>query len=109
MYGRRLLKVFSLPFSQGSACFPYVFLIAIYVSALVAVYDATGVVLGVPVLWFHEYLFDSAIAFKVYLYTILTTYLFYTFSCAFRVWNDYLSHFGLVLCLVSVAVVVLVV
>ena len=64
--------------------------------ALVAVYYSTFAVLGVLVLGFHEDLFDCSIAFKVNLYTILTTCLFYTFGHSFCVWDDYLSYCGLV-------------
>ena len=49
-----------------------------------------------PVLRFHENLFDCCVSFKVYLYTILTTCLFYTFCYSLCIWNDYLSYCGLV-------------
>ena len=64
--------------------------------ALITVYYTTFTVLGVPVLGFHEDLFDCSVAFKVNLYTILTTCLFYTFCYSFCIRNDYLSYCGLV-------------
>ena len=48
------------------------------------------------VLGFHEHLFDCCVTFKVYLYTILTTCLFYTFGYTLCIWNNYLSYCGLV-------------
>ena len=53
-------------------------------------------VLGVSVLALHEDLFDSCVSFKVYLYTILTMYLFNTFGYSFCVWDGCLSYCGLV-------------
>ena len=31
----------------------------------------------------------------MYLYSILTAYMFDTFCCSFGIWDDYLSYFGL--------------
>ena len=59
--------------------------------------------LGVLVLRLHKGLFDGSVSFKVYLYTILTTYMFDAFCCSFHVWDDYLSYCGLV-CLSVVGV-----
>ena len=76
--------------------FSYIFLITIQMIALVAVNQSTFTVLGIPVLGFPEDLFDCCVSFKVYLYTILTTCLFYTFGYFLCIWNDYLSYHGLV-------------
>ena len=96
MDGGRLLKVFPSSFPEGSGSFPDVFLLAVYMIALVTVYDATFVVLGVLVFRLHEYLFDDGVALEVNLYTILTTYLFDTFGYSFCIGYDYLSYCGLV-------------
>ena len=63
---------------------------------LVTIYYATSAVLGIPVLGFHDDLFNCSVSFKVHLYAILTTCLFYTFGYSFCVWDDYLSYCGLV-------------
>ena len=59
---------------------------------LMAVYDATFVILGVLVLGFHKYLFDGGVALEVNLYAIPTTYLFDTFGYSFCVRDDNLSY-----------------
>ena len=59
---------------------------------LIAVYDATFVLLGVLVLWFHKYLLVGGVALEVNLYAILTTYLFDTFGYSFCVRDDNLSY-----------------
>ena len=79
-------------FLEGPCSFPYVLLIACKMVTLIAVYDATFVVLGVLVLGFHKYLFDGSVALEVNLYAILTTYLFDTFGYSFCVRDDNLSY-----------------
>ena len=79
MDGRGLLEVFLASFTKGPCCFPYVLLIAGCVAALEAVDDPTLLFFRVLVLWLHEDLFYCSVAFEVYLYTILTIYVFETF------------------------------
>ena len=94
--GRRLFKMFSSSFPKGPCSFPYVLLIASQMVTLIAVYDATFVVLRVLVLGFHKYLLDGGVALEVNLYTILTTCLFDTFSYSFCVRDDNLSYISFV-------------
>ena len=64
--------------------------------ALVTINESTFAVLGVLVLRLHEDLFDGCVSLQVFLYTILTTCLFYAFGYTFCVWDDNLSYCGLV-------------
>ena len=79
MDGRGLFQVFLASFSKGPCCFPYVLLMAGYVIALETVDNPAFLFLRVLVLWFHEDLFYCCVAFEMYLYTILTTYVLETF------------------------------
>ena len=89
---RRLFKVFFSSFPEVPCSFPYVLLISCQMVTLIAVYDATFVVLGILVLGFHKYLLDGGVALEVILYAILTMYLFDTFGYSFCVRDDYLSY-----------------
>ena len=84
--------MFFSSFPKDPCSFPYVLLIACQMVTLIAVYDATFVVLGVLVLGFHKYLLDGGVALEVNLYAILTTYLFDTFGYSFCVRDDNLSY-----------------
>ena len=107
---KRLFKVFFSSFPEGPCSFPYVLLIACQMVTLIAVYDATFVVLGVLVLGFHKYLPDGGVALEVNLYAILTTYLFDTFSYSCCVRDDNLSYCSFVaLCSCGLIVVLIVV
>ena len=59
-------------------------------------------VLGILVLGFHENLFDCCVSFKVYLYAILTTCLFYTFGYSLCVWMTICPTVALFPCLFMV-------
>ena len=102
--GEGLFQVFLSSFPPCPCCLSYIFLIAIQMMALITVNYSTFAVLG-----FHEDLFDGCVSFKVYLYTILTTCLFYTFGYSLCVWDYYLSSCGLVCLSVSGWIVVLVI
>ena len=104
--GGMLFGVFLSSFPEGPCSFPYILFITVKVVALVAVYDSTFVVLGVLVLGLHEYLFYCSVTLEVNLYAILTTYLFYTFSCSFCIWYNNLSYFGFVATVGAVMIVV---
>ena len=84
--------MFFSSFPKGPCSFPYVLLIACQMATLIAVYDATLVVLGVLVLGFHKYLIGGGVALEVNLYAILTAYLFDTFGYSFCVRDDNLSY-----------------
>ena len=84
--------MFLASFLQGPGCLSYVFLIACYIVTLVAVDDSTLITLGVLVLGFHEYLFNSCVSSEMYLGAILNIDVFETFGCPLSVWNDHLSY-----------------
>ena len=78
--GRRVSEVLLASFPKGPCCSLYVFLIAGYVVALVAVDNPALLIPGVLVLKLHQCLFYCSVALEVYLDTISTTDVFETFG-----------------------------
>ena len=79
MDGRGVFEVLLASFTKGPCCFPHVLLITGYMVALETVDNPTLLFFRVLVLWLHEDLFYCCVAFELYLYTILTTYVLETF------------------------------
>ena len=70
MYERWFLKMFFVPFSQGSGSFLYVFFIVIHFSTLIAVDDIAFAVLGVLILRSDQKLLDGSTSLEACLYPI---------------------------------------
>ena len=94
IYWGRGLKVFFKPLSKCSCRLSYVFFFTFQPVPFVSVYDATLLSFMVFVFGCHQEVFGTPAPFKVYLYAMFPTYIFYAFTEAFCIWYHYILSFG---------------
>ena len=106
-YGGRGLLVFFEPLTKSSRGLSYIFIFTLHPSTFITVDDPTLLHHGVFIFGVHQEVLDGSPSLEEHLHTIVTAFIFDTFTQPLIVWNSYVGSGSVALLSVLVLLFVL--